>query len=65
MHGAIVLVFAKVDTDTIRLLGRWRSDEMMRYLHVQSFPIVALIASRMVHQGFFTLIPNTALNRGA
>jgi hypothetical protein len=56
--GAMALLCAKVDTDVIRLLGRWRSDEMLRYLHVQTFPIVAPLASQMLHHGHFTLIPN-------
>jgi hypothetical protein len=56
--GAMALLCANVDTDKIRLLGRWRSDEMMRYLHVQAFPIVAPFASQMLHHGSFTLIPN-------
>jgi hypothetical protein len=56
--GAMSLLCAKVDTDTIRLLGRWRSDEMLRYLHVQSFPLVAPLASHMLRHGHFTLMPN-------
>jgi hypothetical protein len=56
--GAMALLCARVDTDTIRLLGRWRSDEMLRYLHVQSNPILAPLASQMLTQGSFTLIPN-------
>jgi hypothetical protein len=32
--GAMALLCARIDTDEIRLLGRWRSDEMLRYLHV-------------------------------
>ena len=31
--GAMALLCADVDTDLIRLVGRWRSDEMFRYLH--------------------------------
>jgi hypothetical protein len=56
--GAMSLLCAKVDTDMIRLLGRWRSDEMMRYLHVQTFPLVAPLAAQMLQHGNFTLIPN-------
>jgi hypothetical protein len=41
----MALLCAKVDTNLIRLLGRWCSDEMLRYLHVQTFPIVALLAA--------------------
>jgi len=56
--GAMALLCANVDTDRIRLLGRWRSDEMLRYLHVQAVPVVAPIASAMLRNGHFTLLPN-------
>jgi len=56
--GAMALLCANVDTDRIRLLGRWRSDEMLRYLHVQAVPVVAHIASTMFRHGNFNLIPN-------
>jgi hypothetical protein len=59
--GAMALLCANVDPDKIRLLGRWRSDEMLRYLHVQAFPIVAPLAAQMVHHGAFALIPNLPL----
>jgi integrase len=59
--GAMALLCADVDTDKIRLLGRWRSDEMLRYLHVQALPIVAPLASLMVRHGFFSFIPNNRL----
>jgi hypothetical protein len=52
------LLCVKVDTDMIRLLGRWRSDEMLRYLHVQSFPLVAPLAQQMLQHGHFTLMAN-------
>jgi len=52
--GAMALLCAEVDIDKIRLLGRWRSDEMLRYLHVQAFPIVAPLASQMVRHGFYS-----------
>jgi hypothetical protein len=56
--GAMALLCGNVDTDRIRLLGRWHSDEMLRYLHVQALPVVADIAPTMLHHGNFTLIPN-------
>jgi hypothetical protein len=59
--GAMALLCANVDTDIIHLLGRWRSDEMLRYLHVQAFPVVASLAPAMLLHGHFTLIPNTPL----
>jgi hypothetical protein len=60
--GAMALLCAAVDTDKIRLLGRWKSDEMLRYLHVQAFPIVAPLASQMFRHGNFALLPNNPLN---
>jgi hypothetical protein len=58
--GAMALVCAKVDTDIIRLIGRWRSDEMLRYLHVQAEPVMRGFAPRML-QAEFTLLPNSAV----
>jgi hypothetical protein len=56
--GAMALLCAQVDTYVIRLLGRWRSDEMMRYLHVQALPIIAPLATQMLLRGAFPLLPS-------
>jgi hypothetical protein len=56
--GAMAPLCAHVDTDVIRLLGRWRSDEILRYLHVQAEPIMRDFARRMLSGGSFTLLPN-------
>ena len=56
--GAMALLCAQVDTDVIRLIGRWRSDEMLRYLHVQAEPVMRDFSSRMINHGAFTLLPN-------
>ena len=56
--GANALLCSNVDTDIIRLLGRWRSDEMLRYLHLQAAPLMSDFARRMLHGGNFTLVPN-------
>lgn len=56
--GANALLCAKVDGDIIRLLGRWRSDEMLRYLHLQAAPVMHSFARDMLKGGAFTLIPN-------
>jgi hypothetical protein len=54
----MALLCAHVDTDIIRLLGRWRSDEMLRYLHVQAEPVMRDFSRRMLSGGTFTLLPN-------
>lgn len=59
--GAMALLCANLDTDKIRLLGRWRSDEMLRYLHVQAYPIVSPLASAMLQHGDFNFIPAAAI----
>jgi hypothetical protein len=56
--GANALLCAGVDTDVIRLLGRWRSDEMLRYLHAQAGPVLKDFSKKMLAGGSFTLIPN-------
>ena len=58
--GAMALLCAHVDSDTIRLLGRWRSDEMLRYLHVQAQPIMHRFSQRMLQAGNYTMIPTAA-----
>ena len=55
--GATALLCAQVDSDTIRLIGRWRSDEMLRYLHVQAEPVMRHFAQRMLTQGAFIMHP--------
>ena len=56
--GANALLNAKVDPSIISLIGRWRSDEMLRYLSVQNKSIMKDFARRMLHSGTYTLIPN-------
>ena len=56
--GANALLCANVDPDVIRLLGRWRSDEMLRYLHLQNSQLMKHFSQRMLTGGNFTLIPN-------
>jgi hypothetical protein len=55
--GATALLVAKVDPDIIQLLGRWRSDEMMRYLHLSASPVMKDFARKMLHADY-TLAPN-------
>ena len=54
--GAMALLCAHVDSDTIKLLGRWRSDEMLRYLTVQAQPVMRDFARRMLQGGHYTLL---------
>jgi hypothetical protein len=55
--GAMALLGANVDTDIIRLLGRWQSDAMMRYLHLQALPAMNRFANLMTSGGNYTVTP--------
>ena len=56
--GATALLVGKVDTNIITLLGRWRSDEMLRYLHLQAEPIMRDFSKLMLNADY-SLLPNT------
>jgi hypothetical protein len=45
--GAMSLITARIDSDLIRLLGRWQSDSMLRYRHVQAVPVLQNFARAM------------------
>ena len=51
----MALLCARVDADLIQLVGRWRSDAMFRYLHVQAAPLTSNFAPRMLQFGDFSL----------
>ena len=55
--GAISLLMARVDTDTILLVGRWRSNIMLCYLHTTAQTFTEGLAARMVYHGDYALIP--------
>lgn len=55
--GAMALLCAGVDSDILRMIGRWKSDEMFRYLHVQAHPIMNGLAAAMLNGGDFRLTP--------
>jgi hypothetical protein len=52
--GATALLCAGVDTDVIQLLGRWKSDAMLRYLRVAAHAHTTNLAQRMLNSGAYT-----------
>ena len=57
----MALLCAGIDGDRIRLIGRWRSDEMYyRYLHVHAQPIMNGIAAAMLRGSLFSFTPGAA-----
>ena len=57
--GAMALLCSGVDHDIISLIGRWRINEMMRYLHVQAEPIMRNFSKLMISHGNYNLLPYT------
>jgi hypothetical protein len=55
--GAMALLCARVDRDWVQLLGRWRSDSMLRYLHVQAAPVMQSFAQKMLLGGEYSFLP--------
>jgi hypothetical protein len=59
--GTMALLHGKVDLSNIRMMGRWYSDAMMRYLHVQAQPILGKYAARMFNEGNYSFLPDEAV----
>ena len=55
--GAMALLCAGVIGERIRMVGRWRSDELYRYLHVQAQPVMTGLSAAMLRGGDFRLAP--------
>jgi hypothetical protein len=49
--GAMSLLHGRANLNNIPMMGRWHSDAMMRYLHVQAQPILGNYAARMFNEG--------------
>ena len=55
--GDIVLFCAGVDSNIIKLIGRWHSNEMLIYLHMQAEPLTRNFSKLMITQGKYSLLP--------
>ena len=53
----MALLCSGIDADIIRLIVRWRSDEMLRYLHLQAEPLMQGFSERMVTHGNYSMLP--------
>lgn len=54
--GAMAMLFGGLEANNrIRFVGRWRLDEVYRYLHVQDQPVMAGVAATMLGDGDFRL----------
>lgn len=57
----MALLCAKVDPDVIKLVGRWRSDQMLRYLHLQAYPKMHTFSRLMITGGHFSILNNASV----
>ena len=55
--GAMAVLCSFIDTDIIQLIGHWRSDKMLRYLHLQSEPLMRGFSKQMVTHGNYSMLP--------
>ncbi len=53
----MALLCGRVDTSIIQLVGRWRSDVMLRYLHLQAGALMSNLSGTMLQAGAFHLVP--------
>jgi hypothetical protein len=56
--GAMALLCARIDPNLIQMVGRWRSNAMFRYLHLQAYPLIQDLSQRMLTGGTFALLPD-------
>ena len=55
--GATALLCAGVDGNAVQLLGRWKSDAMLRYLRIQAATVANNFAQLMLDHGSYTFAP--------
>ena len=58
---AMTILCSGVDTDIISIIGRWRSDKILRYLHVQAEPIIRNYSKLMIIHGNYNLLPHNVV----
>ena len=59
--GATALLCSGEEPTGIALVGRWRSDAMLRYLRANTTPGAKVFAQKMLQFGTFSYTPNTSL----
>ena len=56
--GAVDILYSGVDSKIINLIGRWRSNKMLRYLHVQVEPLMRKFSQIMLMHGHYPFLPH-------
>ena len=55
--GAMAMLCDGIDQDTTKLHGRWRSEELLTYLHTQAKPLYRDLSARMLRGGDYSFLP--------
>ena len=55
----MALIMVRVDPYTIHLVGRWRSDTIIHYLHTTAKSFTKGLSAKMFEHGAYALIPPT------
>ena len=58
-RGGMYLLMEQVYPDTIRVVGRWQSDMILRYLHPTENSVTEGLLANMFKHGAYALIPPT------
>ena len=54
----MALLCSGVGTNIISLIGSWRSDKMLRYLHLQAEPIMRNYSKLIINHSNYNLLPH-------
>jgi hypothetical protein len=60
--GATALLCPGIETDVIKLVGRWKSDPMMTYLRISTLAHSYNLAKSMLTHGGYTFAPEATLD---
>jgi hypothetical protein len=53
----MALLCGNIDHNTIRMLGQWHSDAMVRYLHLQAKLLMRKFTPTMFNHGSYSFLP--------
>ena len=56
-EGVMALLCSGVDNGIISLIGHWRNDKMLRYLHMKTEPIMRKYPKLIISHDNYNLLP--------
>ena len=55
--GAMSLLFLSVESNVIKLIGRWHSNDILRHIQVQVEPLMRNLSRLMFTNGIYSFLP--------